>query len=300
MATVAPSRTARDLPAPPATAAPGTTARGRARLDWLSHATLALFMVLALAPILLMWVTALKTQTELATNPFGLPRQWVWSNFVQTWRQGQFATYLRSSVVVVIPVVAGATALSVLAGYAFGAFRFRGRTLLFGLFLLGVMVPTEGLVIPLYYFLDAFGLRNTYWALILPQVALSTSFGTFWMRAFFTNLPADLSDAAAVDGAGPLRTLWSVLLPLARPALGTLGVLVFMWTWNEFLLALVLVSDGDHRTVPVALSLFQGRYSAQVPLLAAAATIVSGPVLVLYALLHRKFIEGMVAGSVKG
>jgi raffinose/stachyose/melibiose transport system permease protein len=266
----------------------------------LTHATLALFMVVALAPILLMWMTALKSQAELATNPFGLPQQLVWGNFVETWRQGQFATYLRSSVIVVIPVVAGATVLSVLAGYAFGAFRFRGKALLFGLFLLGVMVPTEGLVIPLYYFLDALGLRNSYWALILPQVALSTSFGTFWMRAFFSNLPSDLSDAAAVDGAGPLRTLWSVLLPLARPALGTLGVLVFMWTWNEFLLALVLVSQNDYRTLPVALSLFQGRYSAQVPLLAAAATIVSGPVLILYALLHRKFIEGMVSGAVKG
>ncbi|MGH3666160.1 MAG: carbohydrate ABC transporter permease, partial [Egibacteraceae bacterium] len=278
----------------------GAAATSRGRLDWLSHVTLALFMVLALAPILLMWVTALKSATELATNPFGPPQQWLWSNFVETWQQGSFATYLRSSVIVVIPVVAGATVLSVLAGYAFGAFTFRGRALLFALFLLGVMVPTEGLVIPLYYVMDAVGLRNTYWALILPQVALSTSFGTFWMRAFFANLPGDLADAAAMDGAGPLRTLWSVLLPLARPALGTLGVLVFMWTWNEFLLALVLVSQGDHRTLPVALSLFQSRYTAQVPLLAAAATIVSGPVLVLYALLHRKFIEGMVTGSVKG
>lgn len=270
------------------------------RLDLPTHVTLAAFMLLALAPIVLMWLTALKSQTELATNPFGLPQEWLFSNFAETWRQGSFGTYLRSSVIVVIPVVAGSLVLSVLAGYAFGAFRFRLRGVLFAVFLLGVMVPTEGLVIPLYYVMEALGLRNTYWALILPQIALSTSFGAFWMRAFFANLPGDLGDAAAVDGAGPLRTLWSVLLPLARPALGTLGVLVFMWTWNEFLLALVLVSDGDQRTLPVALSLFQNRYTAQVPLLAAASTIVSGPVLVLYALLHRRFIEGMVAGSVKG
>src|SRR5690606_20269169 len=119
-------------------------------------------------------------------------------------------------------------------------------------------------------------------------------------RQFFASVPSDLEDAAAVDGAGPLRTLWSVLLPLALPALGTLSLLLFMWTWNEFLLALVLVQDESVRTVPVGLSFFQGQYSAQVPLMAAAASIVSLPVLVLYVILHRRFITGMLAGSVKG
>jgi raffinose/stachyose/melibiose transport system permease protein len=147
--------------------------------------------------------------------------------------------------------------------------------------------------------MDAFGMLNTYWALILPQVGLSTSFGSFWMRQYFAAVPRDLEDAAAVDGAGPMRTLWSVLLPLAGPALGTLSLLLFMWTWNEFLLALVLVQDESVRTVPVGLSFFQGQYSAQVPLLAAAASIVSLPVLALYAVLHRRFISGMLAGSVK-
>ncbi|CAN5283291.1 carbohydrate ABC transporter permease [soil metagenome] len=261
---------------------------------------LTAFMVLALFPIVLMWLTALKTSAELATNPFGLPEQWRFDNFAETWRQGNFAVYLRSSVIVVVPVVAGALALSVLAGYAFGRFRFRGRGVLFAVFLLGIMVPTEGLIIPLYYFMDDLSLLNTYWALILPQIALSTSFGAFWMRAFFADVPGELVDAAAVDGAGPLTTLWRVLLPLARPALGTLSVLLFMWTWNEFLLALVLVQDESVRTLPVALSFFQNQYTAQVPLLAAASTIVSFPILVIYALLHRRFIEGMVAGSVKG
>lgn len=261
---------------------------------------LAAFLLLAIVPIVLMWLTAFKDPSELAANPFGLPQQWRFSNFAVAWEQGQFGAYVRSSVIVVVPVVLFAGTLSVLAGYAFGAFRFRGRGVLFALFLLGIMIPSEGLIIPLYYVMDGFGLLNTYWALILPQVALSTSFGAFWMRQFFSGLPRDLVDAAAVDGAGPLRTLWSVLLPLATPVLGTLAVLLFMWTWNEFLLALVLVQDESVRTVPVGLSFFQGQYSAQVPLLAAAATIVSFPVLVLYVLLHRRFIAGMVSGSVKG
>jgi raffinose/stachyose/melibiose transport system permease protein len=274
--------------------------RGSRSFGISQHVVLSAFMVLALFPIVLMWFTALKTTPELATNPFGPPIEWRFDNFAATWRQGNFAVYLRSSVIVVIPVVAGALVLSVLAGYAFGRFRFRGRGLIFALFLLGIMIPTEGLIIPLYYFMDDLNLLNTYWALILPQVALSTSFGAFWMRAFFAEVPPDLVDAAAVDGAGPLMTLWRILLPLARPAIGTLSVLLFMWTWNEFLLALVLVQDESVRTLPVALSFFQNQHTAQVPLLAAASSIVSFPILVVYVLLHRRFIEGMVAGSVKG
>lgn len=265
-----------------------------------THLVLAVFTVVAVFPIVLMWLTAFKDTAELAANPYGLPARWQADNFVEAWRQGRFGVYVRSSVIVVIPVVLLSGALSVLAGYAFGAFRFRGRDLLFAVFLLGIMIPTEGIIIPLYYVMDDFGLLNTYWALILPQVALSTSFGAFWMRQFFAQVPRDLEDAAAVDGAGPLRTLWSVLLPLALPALGTLSLLLFMWTWNEFLLALVLVQDESVRTVPVGLSFFQGQYSAQVPLLAAAASIVSLPVLALYVVLHRRFISGMLAGSVKG
>jgi len=264
-----------------------------------SHIVLSGMMLIALFPLILMWLTAFKSTGELATNPFGLPAQWQFSNFSEAWIQGSFGVYVRSSVIVVVPVVLLAGILSTLAGYAFGSFRFRGREALFLIMLIGIMVPAEGIIVPLYYVMDGFGLLNTYWALILPQVALSTSFGAFWMRQFFADVPDDLSDAAAVDGAGPLRTLWSVLLPLARPALGTLALLIFMWTWNEFLLALVLVQDEAVRTVPVGLSFFQGQYSAQVPLLAAAATIVSLPVLVLYALLHRKFIAGLAAGSVK-
>lgn len=270
------------------------------RLQPGTHAALLVFLILAITPILLMWLTAFKSSPELASNPFGLPSEWRFGNFSQTWQQGRFGTYVRSSVIVVVPVVGVALVLSVLAGYAFGAFRFPGRQSLFLLLLVGVMIPTEGIIIPLYYVMGDFGMLNTYAALILPQIALSTSFGAFWMRAFFAEVPRDLTDAAAIDGAGPLRALWHVLLPLAVPALGTLAVLLFMWTWNEFLLALVLVQGESVRTLPVGLSFFQGQYTAQVPLLAAAATIVSLPVLVLYAVLHRRFISGMASGAVKG
>jgi raffinose/stachyose/melibiose transport system permease protein len=162
------------------------------------------------------------------------------------------------------------------------------------------MVPVEAVVIPLYHMLNRIGLTNTYWALILPQIGLSVSFGTLWMSGFFRSMSQDLIDAAAIDGGSRWQTLWLVLWPMARPAVLTLVVLIFMWTWNEFLLALVLVQDETLRTLPVGLAFFQGRFTSDIPRLAAGSIIVAGPILLVYVLFQRYFIRGMVSGAIKG
>jgi raffinose/stachyose/melibiose transport system permease protein len=188
----------------------------------------------------------------------------------------------------------------VLAGYAFGMMRFRGSQALFYVMLLGLMIPTEAMIVPLYYDFRDLGIVNTYWALILPQAGTSIAFGTFWMRAFFRTVPRSLVEAARIDGASSWSTLWRVLLPLARPAVLTMTVLLTMWTWNEFLLALVMVSDEGLRTAPLGLSFFQGRNQTDLTLLAAGAVIVAAPVVLLYVFLQRHFIRGMLSGAVKG
>ena len=202
--------------------------------------------------------------------------------------------------IVAVAVVGISAVLSILSGYAFGMMRFRGSELLFYVFLLGLMVPMEAIIVPLYYDFRDLGLTDTYWALILPQVGTSVAFGTFWMRAFFRGVPRSLVEAARIDGASSWFTLWRVLLPLARPAVLTMTVLLFMWTWNEFLLALVMVSDESLRTAPLGLSFFQGRNTSDLTLLAAGSVIVALPVVVLYVFLQRHFIRGMLAGAVKG
>ena len=201
---------------------------------------------------------------------------------------------------VAVAVVVISTAVSVLSGYAFGMMRFRGSEVLFYVFLLGLMIPTEAIIVPLYYDFRDLALTDTYWALILPQCGTSIAFGTFWMRAFFRSVPRSLVEAARIDGASSWYTLWRVLLPLAKPAVLTMVVLIFMWTWNEFLLALVMVSDEGLRTAPLGLSFFLGRNSDDLTLLAAGAVIVATPVVVLYVFLQRQFIRGMVSGAVKG
>ncbi|HET7305153.1 MAG TPA: carbohydrate ABC transporter permease [Segeticoccus sp.] len=263
-----------------------------------TYAILVVFSAVALTPVLGVLSTAFADQRSLATG-FAWPNGLHWHNFVEAWTRGHFSQYLGSSVIVAVSVVVAAALCSTLAAYAFGTMRFPGSTVLFYMFLIGLTLPEEALVVPLYYDLRGVGLTDTYWALILPQTAQSIAFGTFWMRAYFSSAPRTLVEAARIDGANSWTTLWRVLVPVGRPAITTLVVITFMWTWNEFLLALVMVTSDDRRTVPLGLVFFQGQHSSDVSLLAAGAVLVALPVVVVYLFLQRKFIEGMLTGAVK-
>jgi raffinose/stachyose/melibiose transport system permease protein len=264
----------------------------------LTYAILSVFAVIALYPILGVVLTAFQNPGNLSAG-FGAPDGIHLSNFARAWNQGHFASYLRSSAIVAGAVVSVSTLLSILAGYAFGTMRFRGRNALFYVLLLGLMVPLEATIVPLYYDLRAISLTDTYWALILPQIGLSVAFGTFWMRAFFLSTPRSLLEAAQIDGASSWTVLWRVLTPTARPAILTMAALIFMWTWNEFLLALVMVSSEGLRTAPLGLAFFQGQHTSDLTLLAAGSVIVALPVVVAYVFLQRHFIHGMLSGAVK-
>jgi raffinose/stachyose/melibiose transport system permease protein len=264
----------------------------------LTYTVLGVFSVIALAPVIGIVLTAVQDRSHLAS--FGSFDGIHLGNFKDAWEQGNFGTYLKSSVIVSSVVVSVSTVMSILSGYAFGLMRFPGSTALFYVFLLGLTIPTEAMIVPLYYDLRDAGLTDTYWALILPQIGMSVAFGTFWMRAYFMSVPRSLVEAARIDGASSWFTLWKVLFPLARPAVLTMIVLLFMWTWNEFLLALVMVTSEDLRTAPLGLSLFQGRNTSDLTLLATGSVIVALPVVVVYMFLQRHFIRGMLSGAVKG
>jgi raffinose/stachyose/melibiose transport system permease protein len=265
-----------------------------------TYGVLAAFAIGALYPALSILSLALHTRNDLVTG-FAFPTDPKLDSFRAAWDQADFATGFRSSLLVATTVTAVSAALSIGTGYAFGTMRFRGDRLVFNLMLLGIVFPFEASVIPLYYDFKWAGLLNTYWALILPQIGQSVAFGTFWMRAYFLSTPRALTDAARMDGASTFRVLTEVLLPQARPALLTLCALVFTYTWNEFLLALVLVSgDPDKQTAPLALSFFAGAERAGDPTkVAAAAVLVAMPVVIVYIVLQRHFIRGMLAGAIK-
>lgn len=265
-----------------------------------TYAVLIFFLLLAVVPFILVFLTAVKDGNEIANNALGLPAVWHFENFAKAWVQARFGLYFRSSLLVTISVVFISTIFSTLSGYAFGRMRFPFSNLLFFLFVLGLMVPTESYIIPLYYNLRAVGLTDTYWALILPQVGMSVCFGTFWMRGFFAGVPRDLVDAARVDGATSWKALWHVILPVVMPGVLTMLVLFFIWTWNDFFLALVMVTKEELRTLPLGLAFFQGKYTSNYALTAAGATIVALPTILFFALFQRQFIRGVTAGAIKG
>ncbi len=265
-----------------------------------TYLLLVIFLFLAVAPFIQIFLTAVKSPADIAASPLGWPREWVFDNFSRAWNQAHFNLYARSSLFVTAAVVMVSVLLSILTGYAFGRMKFPGNNLIFMLLMLGMMVPTEAYIIPLYYNLRALGLTDTYWALILPQVGMSVCFGSFWMRGFMANVPRDLVDASRVDGCNSLQALRHVIIPAVMPGILTMLVLFFIWTWNDFFLALVMVTKEELRTLPLGLAFFQGKYTSNYGLTAAGATIVALPTIIFFAIFQNQFIRGVTAGAVKG
>jgi len=269
------------------------------REQLISYAVLGVFAIIAIYPILTIVLLAFHRRSDLVTG-FSIPDAPTFDTFRMAWEEGGFNHGLVNSFIVAASVSLVTAVLATLAGYAFGTMRFRGSSALFYMLLIGLIFPYEATVIPLYYVFKDVGLTDSLWALILPQIGLSIPFGTFWMRAFFRSTPGALVEAARLDGASSLSTLVRVLLPQAWPALTTLVVLVFMWTWNEFLLALVMIQSDSLRTAPLGLALFSGANRSSDPtLVAAAAVLVALPIIIVYLFLQRSFIRGMFAGAVK-
>lgn len=261
-----------------------------------NYVILVIFAFIVLAPIGVILSLAFGPQNAVAEREGGSFHP---ENFADAWVIGRFGQYLLTSVAVAAIVVVLSVTVSILAGYALGTMRFRGQGIVFLLFLLGIMVPAEAFVIPLFFDLRQLGLTNTIWGVALPQVAMSIAFGTYWMRTYFRSSSVALIEAARLDGAGSLRILWQILVPVGRPAILTLVLLVFMWTWNEFLIPLVMSPNATIRTAPLGLAFFQGQYTQGTALLAAGAVLVAAPVVVLYIFLQRHFIKGMLEGALR-
>lgn len=259
------------------------------------HTILTLFALFAVIPLVGVVVSAV-TPSAANDGGFHLPTTIDLGNFGVAWTDGHFGSYMLSSLLVTVGVVVLTTVLAVLAGFAFARLEFAGSTVLFFLLLAGLMLPSEAFIIPLYFNLRSAGLLDTYAALILPQTAQSLAFGIFWMRNTFRVFPQEVIEAARLDGARDLRLLWGVVVPPSLPSVATMCVLISMWTWNEFLMPLVLITSEDHRTAPLGLAFFKGQHLTAYSLLSAGGIIVALPIVILYVLLQKRFISGMLGG----
>lgn len=265
-----------------------------------SYALLILFSFLAIYPILRMIGVALEPGSDLPSGSTIFPAHPSLHNISRVWTEGQFGKAFVTSTTISVAVVLIATVCSILAGYAFGTMRFAGSRVLFYLLILGLLIPTEALVIPLYYDLQRLNLAGTEWSVILPQASTSIAFGTFWMRTFFAATPAELREAALVDGASSFRILWRILVPLGRPAIQVMMVLLFLFSFNDFLLPLVMLTNPEVQTVPLSVATFLGARTNDVTGLAAAGVLAAIPVMIIYVVMQRQLVEGLLAGAVKG
>lgn len=263
------------------------------------QAVLILFAIIAVYPILQMWFTALRPAREVMQAPFALPNSIHWENITNAWVKGRFGDYIINSVIITVPTVIGVVVLSCLAGYGISRFRFPGRNLMFYTMLLGLTVPFQSVMIPLYYQLLSMGLLGTYFAVILPGIAFGLPFGVFLMQSFFEDLPHELSDAGRVDGCSEFRIFKDIMLPLAKPAVSTLIVFQFMTSWNNFLMPLLFLQDEDLRPIPLGLMFFQGAYTRDIGLIAAGVALATIPVILVYLIFQRQFVKGLTAGAVK-
>jgi raffinose/stachyose/melibiose transport system permease protein len=260
---------------------------------------LILLMLFTVLPFVSLFLTALHAP---GTYPDGIswPRDAHWGNFVDAFRAADMGKLLLSSALIVLGVVPASLLLGTMAGFAFGQIRMPGHRVVFLLFLLGLTMPFEAILTPLYYQVQQMGLLNSRWAIVLPLIGLFMPFSVLWMRAHFANVPSELTEAARVDGANVWQAFWRIQVPLAMPAISSLAILLFLWTWNQFLLAIVLVDDPTKRTMAGALGAFQGQYGTDIPLLCAGSLLILAPTLFVYLVFQRRFTTALLQGAVKG
>lgn len=258
----------------------------------------ALLMVL---PFAYMLATSFKPHAFVfELPPQFIPEEPTLDNYRRAWSSSQFDRYFLNSLLVAAATTVISVIVSAMMAYAFARFRFPGQRLLFGLLLIGLMVPTIMIIIPQFLLAKTLGVIDSLTGLVLFYVATTLSLNTFLLRGFFEEVPTELEEAMIVDGANAWRRFWMLFLPLAKPALATVAIFSFLASWDEFVWALTIINDPDKQTLPIAIALFQGQHVTSWGLVFAASTIAVVPVVVVFLLFQRSFVSGLTTGAVKG
>jgi raffinose/stachyose/melibiose transport system permease protein len=292
-----------------ATVTATTSPRGRARrisgasqdriYRFLAYMLFIFLAILSIYPLIWVATNSFKTDVQLYDNSWALPKEWHVENYVTAWKYG-VARYILNSVIVTSISVVINILFSLMAAFALARFQFRGRTLLLYYILGGIMLAPEVSVIPLFRILSSIKLYDTYFALILPNVAFGIPFTTFLIRSYMLGLPRDFEEAAVMDGASSLGVFWHIVIPLCRPIIASAMLLDAMRVWNEFMFALTFVTKEAIKTVPIGLMAFSGALREQWTVVMAGLILSAVPMIVLFLLTQRQFIRGLAAGGIKG
>lgn len=280
---------------------PGRSVRARAALarGLLYMVAFAVLGVIVI-PVLYAALGGFRDTAQLAGDPVGLPNPWIFTNYADVLTTGSFWRQVWNSTFIALLTMAFVLPTASLAAFVISRFSFRGREGVYTLFTLGLLFPVAVAILPLFIVIRQLGLLNSAMGVALPQAAFQLPLSIVILRPFFSSIPGDLEEAAILDGAGPLRFYWSVLLPLSRPVMSTIAVLTVVTSWNAFLLPLIVLTDSGGWTLPIGVTNFSTQYTTDTARVLAFTTLSMIPALAFYMVAERQLVRGLSAGAIKG
>ena len=260
------------------------------------------FAVLALIaiPVAFAVLGGFRTMGQLAENPVSLPNPWVFTNYADVLTLGTFWRQLANSAVIAALTIAFVLPAASFAAFVLSRYAFRGREIVYTLFMFGLLFPVTVAIVPLFVVIRQINLLDNPLGVALPQAAFALPLSIVIMRPFFRSIPADLEEAAAIDGCGPFRFYWSIMLPLSRPVLSTIAVITIVTSWNAFLLPLVVLNNSTSWTLPIGVTNFSTQYTTDTARVLAFTTLSMVPALLFYLVAERQIVSGLSSGAVKG
>lgn len=261
---------------------------------------LLLFSISCIFPAIWLFYSSLKEKSEFYHSPIALPENPNFQHYISILTKSDFTTWLlnsmRNSVLSLIFILFFGFTL----GYFLSRYRFKGRNVLYAYFLVGMLVPVHALMVPMYVLFTKTGLNDHWYTLILPYTALSMPIAVFLVESYVKSVPVEIEEAAAIDGSSRLRTIYTIVMPMCKPILITIGIIQFFYIWNEFTFSLILINSQKLMTIPVGITLFKGQFSTDFPKMMTSMILAIFPTMLIYFIFSKQIIKGMVAGAVKG
>jgi alpha-1,4-digalacturonate transport system permease protein len=258
-----------------------------------------LFLLVFIIPVFYIIFSAFKPMAELfSSTPTFFPKEWTLDNFTTALSKGNFSLYIFNTFFVAITSTIIAVIINTMAGYALSKFRFRGENVIMLLILSTIMLPLEVIMVPIFSVLRFFGLYNSLWALIIPPAATPT--GIFLMRQYLLTIPDEVIQSARIDGASEWRIFWSIILPNAKPAIATLAIFSFMWRWNDYVWPLIAINSPKRYTLQLAIANFSGEFGIDYNSIIAMSALAMIPMLIVFLIFQKQFVQGTVESGMKG
>ncbi|WP_342504789.1 carbohydrate ABC transporter permease [Sporosarcina sp. FSL K6-2383] len=276
------------------------TSKKKSIKNTIIYTILGIFSLVNAYPIVWMVINSFKSESEFVVNQFGFPKVFVLENYINAWDIANLGVLFKNSIFICITATGITVLLGALASYFLSRFTFKMNKFIYSFFIFGLLIPIHATLVPMFILMRNLGLLDTPITLIFPYIAFHLPITIFILTSFMKAFPKDIEESAIMDGCGIFRVFWSIILPMSRPALATVVILNFIYNWNEFSFALVLINDPELQTLPLGLANFAGQFTTNYGAQMAGLTMSLVPIVIFYLLLEKEIVKGMTAGAVKG